>query len=59
MDLILLVVMIALLGLVVWLVTTRIPMPPGWAVTIQVLALAFVVLYVITRYLAVPNVLTP
>jgi hypothetical protein len=57
MDLILLVVVCAIVGFLVWLLTTKVPMPPYWAVTIQVLALIVLVLYVLTRVLHVPNVL--
>jgi len=58
MDLIVLVLMIALIGWLVYLVTTKIKMPPGWAVTIQLLALGLIVLYVLTRFVHLPNVLT-
>jgi nitrate reductase NapE component len=34
MDLILLVLVVCVIGFVVWLLTTKIPMPPGWATTI-------------------------
>lgn len=57
MDLILLVIVVALIGFVVWLITTKVPLPPYWAVSIQVLALIIVVLYVLTRFFHVPNVL--
>jgi hypothetical protein len=33
-------------------------MPPMWAATIQVVALIIVVLYIITRFFALPNVMT-
>lgn len=57
MDLILLVIVVALIGFVVWLITTKVPLPPYWAVSIQVLALIIVVLYVLTRFFHLPNVL--
>jgi len=58
MDLIVLVFVVALIGFLVWLVTTKIPMPPLWATTIQVLALVVIVLYILSRFIALPNVLT-
>jgi len=58
MDLVILVIVIALIGWLVYLVTTNVKMPPGWAVTIQLLALGVIVLYVLTRYVHLPNVLT-
>ena len=58
MDLIILVLVVALIGFLVWIVTTKIPMPPLWATTIQVLALVVIVLYILSRFIALPNVLT-
>jgi len=58
MDLIVLVLVVAAIGFVVWLVTTRIPMPPAWASTIQVAALILVVLWIVSRFVALPNILT-
>ena len=57
MDLILLVLIVVLIGFVVYLLTTRVPMPPGWATAIQILALVVVLLYVLTRFVNLPNVL--
>lgn len=57
MDLILLVLVIALIGFLVYLLTTKVPMPPGWATAIQVLALVVIVLYLLTRFVHLPNVL--
>jgi len=57
MDLILLVLVVVLIGFLVYLLTTKVPMPPGWATAIQVLALIIVVLYVLSRFLHLPNVL--
>lgn len=57
MDLILLVLTLALIGFVVWIITTKIPMPPMWATTIQVLAIIVLVLYALTRFVPLPNVL--
>lgn len=57
MDLIFLVLAIALIGFVVWIITTKVPMPPSWATAIQVLALVVILLYVLTRLVNLPNVL--
>ena len=57
MDLIILVLVVVLIGFLVWLLTTKVPMPPGWATVIQVLALVVIVLYVLTRFFKLPNVL--
>ncbi len=57
MDLILLVIGLAVLGFLVWLLTTKVPMPPAWATAIQVLALIVVVLYLFTRFVHLPNLL--
>jgi len=57
MDLLVLVLVLVLIGFLVWLLTTKVPMPPGWAIAIQVGALVVVVLYVLTRLVQLPNVL--
>jgi hypothetical protein len=57
MDLLMLVLVIVLIGFLVWLLTTKVPMPPGWAIVIQVGALIVIVLYVLTRFVNLPNVL--
>ena len=57
MDLIFLVLVLCVVGFVVWLLTTKIPMPPAWATAIQVLALVCLILYALTRLVALPNVL--
>ena len=57
MDLLLLVLGVALIGFLVWLLTAQIPMPPLWARGIQIGALVVVVLYLITRFVPLPNVL--
>src|SRR4029434_478059 len=57
MDLIYLVLVIALIGLLVLLITTKIPMPPFWATAIQILALGVIILYLVTRFVNLPNVL--
>lgn len=57
MDLIILVLVLCLVGFLVWLLTTKIPMPPAWATAIQVIALIALILYVLTRLVSIPNVL--
>ena len=57
MDLILLVLVLALVGFVIWILTTQIPMPPAWAKAIQVLALVCLVLYLLSRFVNLPNIL--
>lgn len=57
MDLLVLVLVVVLIGFCIWLLTTKVPMPPGWATAIQVLALIVIVLYVLTRFVNLPNVL--
>jgi hypothetical protein len=57
MDLILLIVVCVVIGFVVWVLTTQVPMPPVWAKAIQVLALVVLVLYILTRFVNLPNVL--
>jgi hypothetical protein len=57
MDLILLVLVLVLIGFIVWILTTRVPMPPLWATTIQVIALVALVTFLLSRVLAIPNVL--
>jgi hypothetical protein len=47
MDLIILVLIVALIGFLVYLITTRIPMPPGWASAQQIVALIVIVLYLL------------
>jgi hypothetical protein len=58
MDLILLIVAVAVVGFVVWMITTQIPMPPGWAKVIQGVTLVILVLWLLSHLLTVPNVLT-
>ena len=43
-----LIVTIALVGLIVWAVTTLIPMPPQFKTAIMVIAVVFLVLYVLS-----------
>ena len=57
MDLILLVLVVALVGFLVWIITTKIPMPPYWATALQILALILLVLYLVRRLGGLPNLL--
>ena len=48
----------ALIGFVIYIITTKIPMPPGWATILQVGALVVILLYVLRALGApFPNVL--
>ena len=58
MDLIIIVLVCAIVGFLVWLITTNIPMPPGWAIVLQVLALALLLFWLIPQFVTLPNVLT-
>ena len=57
MDLIILVLICVLIGFLVWLLTTKVPMPPGWAAAIQVIALVVLVIFLLTKLVDIPNVL--
>jgi hypothetical protein len=56
MDLIVLVLFVALIGFIVLIVTTKVPMPRYWATTIQIVALIILVLYLL-RNVKIPNVI--
>jgi len=58
MDLILLILVVALVGFLVYVITTKIPMPPYWAMALQILALIIIVLFLLRRFgVVLPNVL--
>ena len=58
MDLLILVLIACLVGFGVWLLTTKIPMPPIWANVIQVAALIMLILWLLSRLGAsIPNIL--
>jgi len=57
MDLILLVIVLVLIGFLVFVLTTRVPMPPFWAASIQVIALIAMILFLLTRVVHLPNLL--
>ena len=57
MDLIVLLVVCVLIGFLVWILTTHVPMPPGYAKSIQVIALVVLILFVLSRVVDIPNFL--
>jgi hypothetical protein len=57
MDLVMLVLVVALVGWLVYIITTKVQMPPGWAATIQLLSLIVLVLWLLSHFVALPNVL--
>jgi uncharacterized membrane protein len=57
MDLIVLVLVLALVGFLVWVITTRIPMDPMIKLAIQIIALIVIILYVLRRFGGLPNVM--
>jgi len=56
-DLIVLVLVCCLVGFLVYFLTTKIPMPSGWASAIQAIALVAIILFLLTRLIDIPNVL--
>jgi hypothetical protein len=58
MDLVLLVLGIAVVGFLVWLITSKVPMPDYFKIGIQVIAVILVVLFVIKQLgIHIPNFL--
>ena len=57
MDLILLVLVLAVIGFVVWLITTRIPMDPMFKNVIYIVVLIVLVLWLLRRFGGLPNVM--
>lgn len=57
MDLLVLLLVIVMIGFLVYILTTQVPMPPGWARTIQIVALIIIIIYVFTQFVSLPNVL--
>jgi hypothetical protein len=58
MDLILLVLVLAIVGFLVHLITTHIPMEPIFKTAIQIIVVIAIVLYLIQRFAGgVPNLL--
>lgn len=56
MDLIVLVLFACIIGFAVYLLTTKIPMPPYWATTIQIVGLILIALFLLSR-VPIPNIL--
>jgi uncharacterized membrane-anchored protein len=57
MDLIMLVLVLAIIGFLVWLITSKIPMDPMFKIAIQVIVLIVVILWLIRRFGGLPNLL--
>ena len=58
MDLIMVVLVLALIGCLVWAITTYIPMPPIFKTAITIIAVIVVILYLVRTFAGkVPNVL--
>ena len=57
MDLIVLVLIVAVVGFIIFAITTYIPMPPHWATVIHVVSLILLLLFLLSRFVAIPNVL--
>lgn len=58
MDLILLILVLALVGFLVWLITENIPMAPMFKTAIHIIVVVVVILYLIKRFGGlIPNVL--
>ncbi len=56
MDLISLIIMLAAVGLILWLVTTYIPMDDTIKRVITAVVVIVVVLYVLSLFVAIPNI---
>ena len=57
MDLIVLVLVVSIIGFLVWLITSKIPMDPTIKMVIQVAAVIIIILYILTRFVNLPNVM--
>ena len=58
MDLVILVLVLAIIGFLVWILTTKIPMDPMFRLAIQIIVIIVVVLYLLRRLGGgLPNVL--
>ena len=57
MDLIVLVLVVAVIGFIIWLITSRVPMDPTLKLVIQIVAAVILLLYVLRRVGGIPNVL--
>jgi len=58
MDLIMLVLVLSVIGFLVWLITTKIPMDPTFRLAIQIIVLIVIVLWLLRRFGGgIPNVM--
>jgi hypothetical protein len=58
MDLVMLVLVVALIGFLVWAILAYIPMPPMFKTAIQIIVVIALILYLIKRFAGgLPNVL--
>lgn len=58
MDLIMLVLVLALVGFLVYLITTKIPMDPMFRTAIHIIVVVAVILYLLRRFAGnIPNLL--
>ena len=58
MDLIVLVLVLAVIGFLVWLITTKIPMDPMFKLAIQIVVLIVLILWLLRRFGGgIPNVM--
>lgn len=58
MDLVMLVLVIALIGFLVWLIVTYVPMPSMFKMAIQIVVVIAIILWLIRRFGgSLPNVL--
>jgi hypothetical protein len=57
MDLVILVLVLSLIGFLVYIITTKIPMDPMFRLAIQIIVLIVVILYVVRRFGGLPNVM--
>lgn len=58
MDLVMLVLVLALVGFLIYLITTYIPMPPIFKTAIMIVVVIVVILFLIKRFAGdVPNLL--
>lgn len=58
MDLVMLVLVLALIGFLVYLIITHIPMPPMFKIAIQIVVVVAIILWLVRRFGGnIPNVL--
>jgi len=58
MDLIMLILVVAIIGCLVWVITTKIPMDPMFALAIRIIVIIVMILWIIRQLnLNLPNVL--